>query len=214
VPGVRKAGGVPYGQRQAASNLHGMARQARILLAEDDPGIAAEIVADLAARGYQPTHVDRGPTAIVAGRSGHFDLIIMDRILPELDGITVIERLREENIGVPVLVLSALGAVDDKVRGLKAGGERRIELLPREFRLLEYLMRRPGQVVTRAMLLEEVWHYRFVPQTNLVDVHVGKLRRKIETDGEPTLIESIRGTGFLFREAPGEIAREAGREAD
>jgi two-component system OmpR family response regulator len=240
-----------------------MARQARILLAEDDPGIAAEIVADLAARGYQPTHVDRGPTAIVAGRSGHFDLIIMDRILPELDGITVIERLREENIGVPVLVLSALGAVDDKVRGLKAGGddyltkpfalvelaarveallrrpletrdtvlrvgtltldlidraafrgERRIELLPREFRLLEYLMRRPGQVVTRAMLLEEVWHYRFVPQTNLVDVHVGKLRRKIETDGEPTLIESIRGTGFLFREAPGEIAREAGREAD
>ena len=215
--------------------------------------MAAEIVADLAARGYQPTHLDRGLDAIAAGRSGNFDLIIMDRMLPDVDGLAVIERLREENVRLPVLVLSALGAVDDRVRGLKAGGddyltkpvalaelaarveallrrpletrdtvlavgslrldmierlafrgERRIELLPREFRLLHYLMRRPGQVVTRAMLLEDVWHYRFVPQTNLVDVHVGKLRRKIDAPGETTLIESVRGIGFVFREAPHE----------
>ncbi len=225
------------------------ASRSRLLLIEDDAEIAAEIIADLSQRGYDVSHAAAGDTALVAASDGQFDLLIVDRMLPGLDGLTVIERLREENIKVPVLVLSALTAVDERVRGLKAGGDdyltkpfdlselaarveallrrpletrdtqlrvgqltldliereaeragRRIELLPREFRLLQYLMRRPNQVITRAMLLEDVWHYRFVPQTNLVDVHIGKLRRKIDLPGEPTLIESIRGTGFLFRE--------------
>ncbi len=221
----------------------------RLLLVEDDSEIAAEIAADLGQRGYDITHVDAGDQAVPVAEHGQFDLLIVDRMLPGLDGLSVIERLREENIRVPVLVLSALTAVDERVRGLKAGGDdyltkpfdlselaarveallrrpletrdtllrvgqltldliereaerngRRIELLPREFKLLQYLMRRPNQVVTRAMLLEDVWHYRFVPQTNLVDVHIGKLRRKLDLPGESTLIESIRGTGFLFRE--------------
>jgi two-component system OmpR family response regulator len=169
-------------------------------------------------------------------------------MLPGLDGLELIQRLRAQDIRVPVLVLSALSAVDDRVRGLKAGGDdyltkpfafaelaarveallrrpaetretvlhvgdlaldlidrqamrnnRQIELLPREFKLLEYLMRRPGQTVTRAMLLEDVWNYRFVPQTNLVDVHIGKLRRKVDAPSEPPMIESVWGTGFVLR---------------
>jgi two-component system OmpR family response regulator len=220
----------------------------RLLLVEDDAELAAELVAELLSLGYAVAHVDNGLDAVARADDEHFDLLIMDRMLPGLDGIAVIERLREENVRVPVLVLSALGAVDDRIRGLKAGGDdyltkpfalgelaarveallrrpletrdtvlavgeveldlidrvayrrgRRIELLPREFKLLEYLMRRSGQVVTRAMLLEDVWHYRFVPQTNLVDVHLGKLRRKLDGPGEAPVIESIRGSGFQFR---------------
>ena len=217
-----------------------------ILLVEDDEDIATEVLAELTSRGYAVTHVNNGMEG--AQRARDFDLLIMDRLLPGIDGVSVIERLREENVRVPVLVLSALSAVNDRVRGLKAGGDdyltkpfalselaarveallrrpletretvlvvgeleldlidrtarrrgRPIELLPREFKLLEYLMRRPEQVVTRAMLLEDVWHYRFVPQTNLVDVHIGKLRRKVDAPGETPLIESVRGIGFLFR---------------
>jgi two-component system, OmpR family, response regulator len=219
-----------------------------ILLVEDDGDLAGEIVADLETRGYRLVHRGDGLSAIAAVLLGSFDLLIVDRLLPGLDGIGLIQRLRDENFHVPVLVLSALSAVDERVRGLKAGGDdyltkpfafselaarieallrrpletrettlqlgdlaldlierravrngRRIDLLPREFKLLEYLMRRPEQVVTRAMLLEDVWHYRFVPQTNLVDVHVGKLRRKLDAPGEPPLIESIWGSGFMLR---------------
>jgi two-component system, OmpR family, response regulator len=219
-----------------------------ILLVEDDGDLAEEIIADLAARGYKAVHAADGLSAMAAVLLGSFDLLIVDRLLPGLDGIALIQRLRDENFHVPVLVLSALSAVDERVRGLKAGGDdyltkpfafselaarieallrrpletrettlqlgdltldlidrmamrngRRIDLLPREFKLLEYLMRRPEQVVTRAMLLEDVWHYRFVPQTNLVDVHIGKLRRKLDAQGEPPLIESIWGSGFMLR---------------
>jgi two-component system OmpR family response regulator len=219
-----------------------------ILLVEDDGDLAEEIVADLTARGYKAEHAADGLTAMAAVLLGNFDLLIVDRLLPGLDGIGLIQRMRDENFHVPVLVLSALSAVDERVRGLKAGGDdyltkpfafselaarieallrrpletrettlqlgdltldlierravrngRRIDLLPREFKLLEYLMRRPEQVVTRAMLLEEVWHYRFVPQSNLVDVHIGKLRRKLDATGEPPLIESIWATGFMLR---------------
>ena len=219
-----------------------------ILLVEDDSDLAEEIVADLTTRGYKATHSADGVTAMAAVLLGNFDLLVVDRLLPELDGIALIQRLRDENFHVPVLVLSALSAVDDRVRGLKAGGDdyltkpfafselaarieallrrpletrettlqvgdltldlidrkaarngRRIDLLPREFKLLEYLMRRPEQAVTRAMLLEDVWHYRFVPQTNLVDVHMSKLRRKLDARGEPPLIECIWGTGFMLR---------------
>jgi two-component system OmpR family response regulator len=226
-------------------------RRNSILLVEDDADLAEEVAAEIEARGYTATHRADGISALATVRQGSYDLLVIDRKLPGLDGIEVIERLRDENFRMPVLVLSALSGVDDRVRGLKAGGDdyltkpfafaelaarieallrrpletrettlrvgdltldlidreaarsgRRIELLPREFKLLEYLMRRPGQAVTRAMLLEDVWHYRFVPQTNLVDVHIGKLRRKVEAPGEPPLIESIWGTGFLLR-APG-----------
>ena len=221
---------------------------AHVLLVEDDSAIAAEIIDDLRERGYDVDWVADGAHALADARSRPYGLLIMDRMLPDMDGLSVVEQLREEDVAVPVLVLSALGAVNERVRGLKAGGDdyltkpfaleelaarvdallrrpaenretvlraggfeldlidrvaRRagveIEILPREFRLLEYLMRRPGQVVTRAMLLEEVWHYRFVPQTNLVDVHVGRLRRKIDVAGAASMIESVKGSGFLFR---------------
>ncbi len=222
----------------------------RILLVEDDADIAAEIADDLGERGYEVVRMQDAETALAEARSRPYVALILDRMLPGMDGLAMLGRLREENIAVPVLVLSALGAVDERVRGLKAGGDdyltkpfapeelaarvdallrrpletretvlryggfeldlidrvaRRngadIEILPREFRLLEYLMRRPGQVVTRAMLLEDVWHYRFVPQTNLVDVHLGRLRRKIDLPGEPSMIESVKGVGFSFRAA-------------
>ena len=217
-------------------------------MVEDDAEIAREIRADLDDRGYHVVWMQDGGTALAEARGQSYAALILDRMLPDIDGLSVLARLREENVAVPVLVLSALGAVDDKVRGLKAGGDdyltkpfaleelaaridallrrpletretvlrsgsfeldlidrvaRRdgaeIDILPREFRLLEYLMRRPGQVVTRAMLLEDVWHYRFVPQTNLVDVHLGRLRRKVDLPGVPTMIESIKGVGFCFR---------------
>lgn len=223
--------------------------KARILLIEDDLETAEEVIGDLSDRGYTMTHVASGRAALGLARDGDFDLLILDRMLPELDGLSIVETLRREAVRTPVLVLSALGAVDERVRGLKAGGDdyltkpfaltelvarveallrrptetrttqlrvgpleldlidrkahrnsREIELLPREFKLLEYLMRRPGQIVTRDMLLEEVWNYRFPPQTNLVDVHIGKLRRKIDAPGEAPLVYSIRGVGFTLRE--------------
>ncbi len=225
-----------------------MPRRQSILLVEDDDAIAAEVIAELDARGYDITRAADGETATRRALEEAFNLLVIDRLLPGIDGIEVIRQLREENVRVPVLVLSALGGVDDRVRGLKAGGDdyltkpfalaelaarveallrrpvetretvlrvgdlvldlidreasrrgRRIELLPREFKLLEYLMRREGQAVTRAMLLEDVWHYRFVPQTNLVDVHVGKLRRKLDGHGERPMIESVWGSGFMLR---------------
>ena len=221
---------------------------ARILLIEDDHETADEVVKDLTDRGYDITHIDGGKRGLNAARAEHFSLMIIDRMLPELDGLSVIEALRKESIGIPVLVLSALGEVDERVRGLKAGGDdyltkpfaltelaarvaallrrptdsretmlrvgpleldlidrvarrksREIELLPREFKLLEYLMRRPSRVVTRDMLLEDVWHYKFSPQTNLVDVHIGKLRRKVDADGEIPLLYNVRGVGFILR---------------
>ncbi len=230
----------------------------KILLVEDDAGIAGEIADDLGDRGYEVVWRQDGGTGLAEARARPYAALILDRMLPGIDGLAVLARLREENVSVPVLVLSALGAVDERVRGLKAGGDdyltkpfaleelaarldallrrpletretvlrsgvfeldlidrvvRRdgaeIEILPREFRLLEYLMRRPGQVVTRTMLLEEVWHYRFVPQTNLVDVHLGRLRRKIDLPGEPSMIDSIKGVGFSFRPAPPWAAADA-----
>jgi two-component system OmpR family response regulator len=228
-------------------NAAGEIAGASILLIEDDHETADEIRGDLADRGYDIMHADTGPEGLAACRTGRFGLMIVDRMLPGLDGLSIIETLRNEDCGIPVLVLSALGAVDDRVRGLKAGGDdyltkpfaleelaarvevllrrpivtrgtvlhagdleldlidrrarrdtRDIELLPREFKILEYLMRRAGSVVTRAMLLEDVWNYRFVPQTNLVDVHIGRLRHKIDLPHETPLIQSVRGAGFIL----------------
>ncbi len=218
-----------------------------LLVVEDDEAIAGEVADELEARGFAVQIAPTGDQGLERARAGSFDLMVIDRLLPNLDGITLIETLRAEGVRTPVLVLSALSAIDDRVGGLKAGGDdylvkpfampelvarleallrrpvetretvlrvgplvidlidrtvtragRSIELLPREFKLLEYMARRPGQTLTRAMLLEDVWHYRFVPQTNLVDVHVGKLRRKLDGPGEPPLIHSLRGTGFCL----------------
>ncbi|WP_025885425.1 response regulator transcription factor [Asaia prunellae] len=225
-----------------------MPGKASILFVEDDDTLAREVVEELSARGFSVSHVSTGQAGLEAAISESYDLMVLDRMLPLLDGLSVIEKLRNQNIRSPVLVLSALSAVDDRVTGLKAGGDdyltkpfamdelvarieallrrpndtratmlrvgpldmdlidrtvmregREIELLPREFRLLEYLMRRPNQVLTRTMLLEDVWNYRFIPQTNLVDVHIGKLRRKVDGPGETPLIHSIRGSGFMLR---------------
>ncbi len=222
-----------------------LAARGCVLLIEDDSTIAEEIVAELTGHGLQVMHRDTGDAGLTAALAGEADVMVVDRLLPGLDGLSVIETMRQRGIRTPVLVLSALSAVDDRVTGLKAGGddyltkpfameellarveallrrpddtrstklrvgplemdlierrawrgEREIELLPREFRLLEYLMRRPDQVLTRSMLLEDVWQYRFIPRTNLVDVHIGKLRRKVDAPGEEPLIKSIRGTGF------------------
>ncbi|TLU74654.1 response regulator transcription factor [Lichenicoccus roseus] len=220
----------------------------RVLLIEDDAKIAADVAEELSLRGFAVTVAETGTQGLESATIAAFDVMVVDRLLPGLDGLALIEQLRRQGDRTPVLVLSALSAVDDRVGGLKAGGddyltkpfameelaarleallrrpietresvlragplvldliersvrrdERAIELLPREFRLLEYLVRRPDRVLTRDMLLEDVWHYRFIPQTNLVDVHIGKLRRKVDAPGETPLIHSIRGAGFMLR---------------
>ena len=220
----------------------------KLLLVEDDDSLAEEIVGDLCGRGYEVSRAATGTEGLEMARRDDYALLVMDRMLPGMDGLSVLETLREQGMTMPVLVLSALSAVDDRISGLKAGGDdyltkpfvmeelaarleallrrpiygrtsmlklgplemdllerrvrrdgREIDLLPREFRLLEYMVRRPNTVLTRTMLLEDVWNYRFVPRTNLVDVHIGKLRRKVDRDGEEPLIYSIRGAGFCLR---------------
>jgi two-component system, OmpR family, response regulator len=220
----------------------------RLLLIEDDRETADEIRAELREHGFDVDWAANGIEGLDMARSGRVDAMIVDRLLPGMDGLTIIEALRFEGKRTPVVVLSALGAVDDRVRGLRAGGddyltkpfamvelvarieallrrpaespdtelqvgplkldliartarrgERSIDLLPREFRLLEYMMRRTDQMLTRAMLLEEVWNYKFVPQTNLVDVHMGRLRRKVDQPPEPPMIHNVRGMGFVIR---------------
>ncbi len=220
----------------------------RLLLIEDDDETAEEIAAELTERGFDVDRAATGPEGLDKARAGAPDAMIVDRMLPGLDGLAIVETLRAEQMRTPVLILSALGAVDDRVRGLRAGGddyltkpfacvelmarieallrrpadtrettlrvgplaldliertaqrgEREIELLPREFRLLEYMMQRQDQLLTRAMLLEEVWNYKFVPSTNLVDVHMGRLRHKVDAAGDEPMIHNVRGAGFILR---------------
>jgi two-component system OmpR family response regulator len=222
---------------------------AKLLLIEDNKETADEIRAELGDHGFEVDWAANGIEGLDKARSGAAEAMIVDRLLPGMDGLTVIEALRHEGICTPVLVLSALRAVDDRVRGLRAGGDdyltkpfatveliariealmrrpvesrdtllrvgpleldlikrtakrcdRAIDLLPREFRLLEYMMRRQEQLLTRAMLLEEVWNYKFLPpSTNLVDVHMGRLRRKVDEPPEPPMIQNVRGAGFILR---------------
>jgi two-component system, OmpR family, response regulator len=220
----------------------------KLLLIEDDRETASEIVAELVDRGFDIDWAATGIEGLDKARAGRADAMIVDRLLPGMDGLTIIEAVRQERVHTPVLVLSALGAVDDRVRGLRAGGddyltkpfaivelvarieallrrpadsrdttlrvgpleldllsrkakrgEREIELLPREFRLLEYMMRRKDQLLTRAMLFEEVWNYKIVPQSNLVDVHMSRLRRKIDGVADTPLVQNVRGEGFILR---------------
>jgi two-component system OmpR family response regulator len=220
---------------------------ATVLLIEDDGETAEEITAELTDRGFEVAWASDGNDGLNKARALQPDAMIVDRLLPGMDGLTIVDTLRKDQVRTPVLVLSALGAVDDRVRGLRMGGddyltkpfavvelvarieallrrpaetretilrvgsleldliertakrgERAIDLLPREFRLLEYMMRRSGQLLTRAMLLEEVWNYKFVPATNLVDVHMGRLRHKVDSPGEAQMIHNVRGAGFIL----------------
>jgi two-component system OmpR family response regulator len=219
-----------------------------VLLVEDDKQVGDFIVSELCAAGHSCVHTGDGEAGHVAATNGSFDVMVIDRMMPRMDGLTLITTLRESGDNTPVLVLSALGDVDDRVQGLRCGaddylvkpfaiaellarlevlyrrvsapgadaqtkrvvgdltmdllcqhvqrGETVISLQPREYKLLEYLMRHAGQVVTRAMLLEHVWGYHFDPQTNVIDVHVSRLRQKIDKDFEPSLLTTVRGTGY------------------
>jgi two-component system OmpR family response regulator len=218
-----------------------------VLLIEDEQGLGDEISAELHRLGYFVSRASTVAEGFQAARGGEAAIMVVDRMLHGSDGLSMVETLREEGVKTPVLFISALSSVDERIRGLQAGGDdylvkpfvmaelaarieallRRlvdvrttklragvlemdliehtvhragapIELLPRQFKLLEYFMRRPGQVVTRAMLLEGVWNYHFVPDSNVVDVHIGNLRRKIDVIGAPSMIANIRGAGFLF----------------
>ena len=222
----------------------------RILLVEDDPTVAQFVVKGLREAGHVVEHSDNGRDGLFMAASEAFDTIILDRMLPGgIDGIRLLETLRSQNNATPVLLLSALAQVDERVAGLKAGGDdyltkpfafsellarvealtrrgksagpqtkllvgdlemdllsrgvrragQKIDLQPREFRLLEYLMRHAGQVVTRTMLLEGVWDYHFDPQTNVIDVHVSRLRQKIDKPFPSSLIHTIRNAGYMLR---------------
>lgn len=223
------------------------ATHASILLIEDEPDIAREITGQLSELGYTVKTADSDSTGLEEARSNFFSLLIIDRMLHGVDSLTMIETMRREDLHMPVLVISAMASVDERIKGLKAGGDdyiakpfamdelsarveallrrslqtrmtllrvgpleldlierkarrggRELSLLPREFKLLEYLMRHSNQTVTRGMLLEDVWNYRFEAPTNLVDVHIGKVRRKVDGPGETPLIQSVRGVGFML----------------
>ena len=224
----------------------------RILIIEDDTEAAAYLVKAFRETGHIADHAGDGLEGYAMARDGGYDVLIVDRMLPKLDGLSLIGGLREQKIDTPVLILSALGQVDDRVKGLRAGGDdylpkpyafsellARVEVLqrrkgaalneptiyriggleldrlshkltregkeipiqPREFRLLEYLMKHAGQVVTRTMLLENVWDYHFDPQTNVIDVHVSRLRSKIDKGYDAPLLHTIRGAGYMIRDS-------------
>jgi Response regulators consisting of a CheY-like receiver domain and a winged-helix DNA-binding domain len=228
----------------------------RILIIEDDVEAGTYLQKAFKEQGHIADHAADGLDGYAMAESGDYDVLIVDRMLPKLDGLSLIRSLREQNITTPVLILSALGQVDDRVKGLKAGGDdylpkpyafselmARVEVLarrrsssvsseqttyqiadlvldrlshrvsrgpeeislqPREFRLLEYLMKNAGQVVTRTMLLENVWDYHFDPQTNVIDVHISRLRAKIDKGFDTSLLHTIRGAGYMIRIGGGE----------
>ena len=221
----------------------------RILVIEDDAETAEQLVDCLQTSGFSVDLAADGEDGLERARSADYVVMTVDRMLPRIDGIEVIRRLRDEGVMTPALILSALGEIDDRVRGLRAGGDdylvkpfasremlarvdalarrsatvvketilrvgdleidlltrvvrrrgREIELLPREFQLLEYLVRNVGQVVSRAMLLQHVWDLHFDPSTNVIDVYVGRVRRKIDSGQAYPLIHTVRGVGFCLR---------------
>ncbi len=222
----------------------------KILLIEDDREAALYLIQALDEAGHVTHHASDGETGFAMASSMDYEVLIVDRMLPRRDGISIVESLRAEGNQTPVLILSALGEVDDRVQGLRAGGDdylskpyafsellARIEVLarrsnpaeaatcykvgdlsldrlsrvverggeniilqPREYRLLEYLMKHAGQVVTRTMLLENVWDYHFDPQTNVIDVHMSRLRAKIDRGQKKQLLQTIRGAGYMCRD--------------
>lgn len=223
----------------------------RVLTIEDDEITAGEIVAELSSHGFTVDWVATGREGLSRALGQEYDAITLDRMLPDVDGLAIVTRLREAGRDIPILMISALSDVDERVRGLRAGGDdyltkpfasdemaARLEVLLRrrrapasettlkvgdleldligrvahrggqelrlsttQFRLLEFFMRNPYQVVTRSMLFEAVWGYAFDPGTNIIDVHVNHLRKKVELPGLPSLFRTIRGTGYVFGEA-------------
>jgi two-component system OmpR family response regulator len=221
----------------------------KVLLVEDNERVTRFVLKGLQEAGHVADHADNGRDGLFMAASERYDVIVMDRMLPgQIDGLAIIETLRKSGNSTPILILSALSDVDERIRGLKAGGDdyltkpfafgellarldalgrraqgsgtqtslrvgdlhvdllsrkatrgaRTIALQPQEFKLLEYLMRHAGQVVTRTMLLENVWDYHFDPQTNVVDVHISKLRQKIESDAERPLLRTVRNAGYML----------------
>lgn len=228
-----------------------MTQAMKLLIVEDDREAAAYVVKAFTEAGHVADHAADGEEGYaLASGDAAYDVLVVDRMLPKLDGLSLIGRLKAEGLTTPVLILSALGQVDDRVQGLRAGGDdyltkpyafaellARVEALarrgkagaadtiyriadleldrlshtvtrggqdlplqPREFRLLEYLMRNAGQVVTRTMLLENVWDYHFDPQTNVIDVHVSRLRSKIDKGFDKPLLHTVRGAGYMIRD--------------
>lgn len=222
-----------------------------LLLIEDDQEAAQFLLKGLRESGYSVDHSADGRDGLIQATEGRFDLIITDRMLPHMDGLALVKFLREEGVRTPVLVLSALGTVDDRVQGLKSGGDdyltkpfafsellarveallrrsassdaaptrlkvcdlemdllarkvlrsgREIDLTAREFKLLEFLLRHAGHVVTRTMLLEGVWDLHFDPQTNLIDVHMSRLRQAVDRGFTKPLIHTVRGAGYVIRD--------------
>ncbi len=221
----------------------------RILIIEDDKEAAAYLVKALGEAGHVADHAADGANGLAMASDGPYDALIVDRMLPKLDGLSLISALRKEGKTVPALILSAMGQVDDRVTGLRAGGDdylpkpysfsellARVEVLgrrssatpadtaykvgdlvldrlshkvtrageeivlqPREYRLLEYLMKNAGQIATRTMLLEHVWDYHFDPQTNVIDVHMSRLRAKIDKGQAQPLLHTIRGAGYMVK---------------
>jgi len=221
----------------------------KILVVEDNERVARFVTRGLREAGHTVEHADNGRDGLFLAASEPHDVIVMDRMLPgDIDGLAIIETLRKAGNRTPILILSALNDVDERIRGLRSGGDdyltkpfafgellarvdalarrsvdrggertlqvadlrmdllsrrvtrgsRLIALQPREFKLLEYLMRHANQVVTRTMLLEAVWDYNFDPQTNVVDVHISKLRQKIELGSEPPLLKTVRNAGYMM----------------
>jgi two-component system OmpR family response regulator len=225
----------------------------RVLVIEDDRETANFLQKSLKESGHAADLAFDGESGLAMAQEGLYDVVIVDRMLPKRDGLSIVKTLRDEGRKTPVLILSALGEVDDRVKGLRAGGDdyltkpyaytellARVEALgrrsvpgeqetryvvgdlvldrlshrvtrggeaiilqPREFRLLEYLMKNAGQVVTRTMLLENVWDYHFDPQTNVIDVHVSRLRSKIDKNFDKPLLHTVRGAGYMIRDGAG-----------
>ena len=221
----------------------------RILVIEDDPETASQLVDFLGTRGYQTDLAHNGDDGLRLASSHSYAVMTIDRMLPGVDGLSIIRKLRESGNDTPALIVSALGEVDDRVRGLRGGGDdylvkpfafaellariealarrsttvaketvlrvgdleldlvartanragQEIELLPREFQVLEYLVRNAGQVLPRAMLLQHVWNLNFDPTTNIIDVYVGRVRRKVDNHRSYPLIHTVRGVGFCVR---------------
>ena len=221
----------------------------RILVIEDDRDAASWLIKGLTESGHVTDHAANGEDGLALALENIHDILIVDRMLPKLDGLSIIRTLRARGIATPALILSALGDVDERVKGLRAGGDdylakpyaftellarveglarrnsqepletklkagdleidlltravtrggQAIPLQPREFKLLEYLMRNAGHIVTRTMLLENVWDYHFDPQTNVIDVHVSRLRSKIDKGFKEPLLQTVRGAGYMIR---------------
>ena len=222
----------------------------QVLIVDDDPNLRKILAAQLSRVGYDVLLAEDGEEGLALAESGDYDVLVIDRMLPKRDGLSIIGTLRAKGNHTPALILSALGQVDDRIKGLRAGGDdylpkpysfaellARVEVLsrrhggpseettyrvgdleldrlshqvkrgateitlqPREFRLLEYLMKHAGQVVTRTMLLENVWDYHFDPQTNVIDVQISRLRSKIDKGQDKPLLHTIRGAGYMIRD--------------